>query len=109
MVQFTYVHSYTVCVQLYTLIICIHAYSVSLVNAPGVATTISRIKSSKYFVPKNNATVCYILTDNAILLLNQVHADLQPAHAWFLKITSVHERLYTCVCVYHQGYYYLIE
>ena len=31
-------------------------------------------------------------------LLNQEHASLQFAHAWFLKIVSVQTSVYVCVC-----------
>ena len=30
--------------------------------------------------------------------LNEACAGLQPAHAWFLRITSICECLYACVC-----------
>ena len=33
-------------------------------------------------------------------LLNQVHASHRPAHAWFLRIASIRECLYACVCVF---------
>ena len=32
--------------------------------------------------------------------LNQACAGQRPAHAWFLRIASVHECLYACVFVY---------
>ena len=31
-------------------------------------------------------------------LLNQAHAGHRPVRAWFLRIASVHECLYACVC-----------
>ena len=34
--------------------------------------------------------------------LNQARAGHRPAHAWFLKITSV--RMYVCLCVRPQGH-----
>ena len=31
--------------------------------------------------------------------LNQEHAGHRPAHAWFLRIASVRQLQYVCVCV----------
>ena len=31
---------------------------------------------------------------------NQACADLEPTRTWFLRIASVREHLYACVCVY---------
>ena len=33
------------------------------------------------------------------VLLNQAHTSHRPVHAWFLKIASVHECMYACMCV----------
>ena len=36
--------------------------------------------------------------------LNQACVGLRPARAWFLRIASVRELQYVCLCVHPRGY-----
>ena len=63
-------------------------------------------KSCKVNHRKTKAIAQYLVYCACKILLNQVHAGLQPAHAWFLEIVFVRDVCVSvCLCVHPQGIY----